>query len=155
MSANPACHESDEQRWQSSDAVPVQPPTAARAVFLEAGKEEHVNLGELDSLNFYADNADMLGMRCVPKTMSDYLKQRFCANSNVRALLVGESNEVHHVWVMLNEWSPEHRKAIYAIQRDILQKIKGFNFDFYVVDIPPDSTPGEMVSGIPVVYQRD
>lgn len=155
MNANFICHEPNEQRWQSSDAIPVLSPTAARSVVLEAGREERVKLGELDSLNFYADNVEMLEMRCIPKTMSDYLREKFCANSNVQALLIGESNEVHHIWVMLKEWSPEHRKAIYAIQRDILQKIKGFNFDFYVVDIPADSSPAEMVSGIPVVYLRD
>jgi hypothetical protein len=155
MSANPICYEPDEQRWLSSDAIPLQSPKSSCSVFLEGGIEKHVNVGELDSLNFYGDNADMLGMLCIPKTISDYLKERFCAIKNVRALLIGESHDVQHVWVLLDEWTVDHRKAIYAIQRDILQKVTGFNFDFYVVDIPPGTSPSEMVSGIPVIYQRD
>jgi hypothetical protein len=155
MSANPICHEPDEHGWLSSNAIPSQSPASAHSVYLEAGMEKHVDTGELDSLNFYANNADMLGMRCVPTTMSDYLKERFKVIDNVRAVLVGESNGVHHVWVLLDEWTHTHRKAVYAVQRDILQKVKGFNFDFYVVDILPGSDPREMVSGIPVVYQRD
>lgn len=93
-------------------------------------------------------------MGTVPVSLAEYLTDRFSAIDNVRALMVGESDDIHHVWVLLDEWTSEHRKAIYAVQRDILRRMSGFNLDFYVVDIPAGTSPREMVSGIPIVYQR-
>jgi|SRR5665213_18932 len=154
MSATPICPGFNKQSWLSSAHISARLPNSL-PFYLEAGMEKHVDMGEMDSLNFYSDNADMLGMRCVPSTMSEFLVGRFKAIENVRAVLIGESNEVHHVWVLLNEWTFAHRKAVYAVQRDILQKVKGYNFDFYVVDIPAGTDPRDMVSDIPIAYQRD
>lgn len=144
-----------EGPWLPSDLIPIQQSSSAALIYLEPGIPRFVDMGEHDSLNLYANNADMLGMRCLPTTVSDFIVEKFKVNPNIRAVLVGESNEIHHVWVLLEKWTQEQRKAVYAVQRDILQKVRGFNFDFYVVDIPEGTNPSEMVSGIPLVYQKD
>ena len=65
-------------------------------------------------------NQQFSKMHPIVETISDYIAQRFKALANVRAVLVGQSGEVYHVWIMLDAWTTDHRKAIYAIQRDIL-----------------------------------
>ena len=100
-------------------------------------------------------NQQFSKMHRVVETIADYIAQRFKVLANVRAVLVGKSGEVHHVWIMLNDWTAGHRKAVYAIQRDILSKLGDLNLDFYVIDIPEGVRPDEMVSGIPRhLFQR-
>lgn len=154
MSANPVCYEPKEQPWLTSDSVISLKSASHLPIYLEAGEEKHVDMGKLDSLNFYVNNADTFRMRCLPTTVSDLIVKKFSINPNVRAVLVGESNGVHHVWVLLDRWTSTERKIVYAVQKDILQKIRGFNFDFYVVDIPEGADPSEMVSDIPLAFLR-
>ncbi|HTV08053.1 MAG TPA: hypothetical protein VMD97_03300 [Candidatus Aquilonibacter sp.] len=148
---------SEDPRWFKNKGGQVRISRPDHRFCVEPGKDSKsdIDLSELDGLSFYASTADSLDMACLPTTMSQFLADKFKVNPNVRAVLVGESNEVHHVWVLLHEWNPSARKAVYAIQKDILQKVRGFNFDFYVVDVAPGANPSEMVSGIPVVYLKD
>jgi hypothetical protein len=151
MSASLVCP-NPEQRFNNWNAV-LEAPIFAGVFQIDAGvQEKRVDVPVLDNLKTIT--ADTCGMKCMPATVTEFLVDQFKANPNVRAVLVGESEGVHHVWILIDEWSVEQRKAVYAVQKEILQRLKEFNFDFYVLDIPEGSNPQEVVSEIPVAYHR-
>jgi hypothetical protein len=94
------------------------------------------------------------GMAKVPENISDVLVNRLREIAHVRAVLMGRSGEVYHVWTMIDEWTVLGRKAVYAAQRELLAKLKGFDIDFYVVPIDEGESPEALVSAIPKVFQR-
>ena len=156
MSAALVCPNPESQGYKAAAnnwyAV-LEEPIFAGVFQIDAGvQEKRVDVPVLDNLKTIS--ADTCGMKCMPATVTEYLVDQFKALQNVRSVLVGESENVHHVWVLIDEWSLEQRKAVYAVQREILQKIKEFNFDFYVLDIPEGARPEEVVSEIPVAYYR-
>jgi len=94
------------------------------------------------------------GMTRTAVPVSKFVAKSFSALDNVQAVLAGESADVLHVWIMIDEWSPEARKQVYAIQKTIMKQLEGLHFDFYVVDLPHGTGPQEMVSEIPVIFNR-
>jgi hypothetical protein len=141
------CYESPQQASQFS----VEGDRYA--VEIELGSEKRVEMRGFSGGPTISTTSTAMG--AMPVTVADFLKFKFSANPNVRALMVGRSDDVHHVWAFLDEWTQEQRKAVYAIQRTVLDEIGAdFNFDFYVVDLPHNMRPEEMVSEIPLVYFR-
>jgi hypothetical protein len=102
----------------------------------------------------YAELASFSGMTKTPETLSEIVSKNFSALDNVQAVLAGESDDVLHVWVMIRDWTPEARKKVYAIQKHLLKQMRGFNFDFYVIDLPEGTQPEDSVSGIPLIFNR-
>jgi hypothetical protein len=94
------------------------------------------------------------GMTKTAVPVSNFVAKSFSSLDNVQAVLAGESADVLHVWIMIDEWNPEARKQVYAIQKTILKQLEGLHFDFYVIDLPHGTRPQEMVSDIPVIFNR-
>jgi hypothetical protein len=94
------------------------------------------------------------GMTKVPENISDVIVNRLQELTHVKAILMGRSGEVYHVWTMIDDWTQSGRKAVYTAQRELLAKLKGFDLDFYVVALDGGSKPEELVSDIPVVFRR-
>jgi len=94
------------------------------------------------------------GMTKTAVPVSKFVAASFAALENVQAVLAGESADVLHVWIMLKEWNPQARKQVYEIQKTIMRQLEGLHFDFYVIDLPHDTTPEDMVSDIPVIFNR-
>ena len=93
-------------------------------------------------------------MAKVPENISDVIVNRLREISNVQAVLMGRSGEVYHVWTMIRDWTATDRRAVYAAQKELLAKLKGFDLDFYVVRLDESVTPDALVSDIPLVFQR-
>lgn len=102
----------------------------------------------------YAELVSFTGMTKTPKTLSDIVAKHFSVLDNVQAVLAGESDDVLHVWVMIQDWTPDARREVYAIQKQLLKRLRGFNFDFYVIDLPEGTRPEDSVSGIPLIFNR-
>jgi hypothetical protein len=94
------------------------------------------------------------GMAKTAVPVSNFVAESFSTLDNVQAVLAGESADVLHVWIMIDEWNPDARKQVYAIQKTIMKQLEGLHFDFYVIDLPHDTTPTDMVSDIPVIFNR-
>jgi hypothetical protein len=94
------------------------------------------------------------GMTKVPENISDVIVNRLQELTQVKAVLMGRSGEIYHVWTMIDDWTRGGRKAVYAAQRELLQKLRGFDLDFYVVPLDSGMKPEELVSGIPIVFPR-
>jgi len=94
------------------------------------------------------------GMTRAPQDISDVIVHRLRELSNVKAVLMGRSGEVYHVWTMIENWTAADRKVVYAVQKELLSALNGFDLDFYVVKLDANVTPEELVSDIPMVYSR-
>ena len=133
-------------------------PTPLVSVYSYANAMQVARVGMETTAPTHAINysvlASLSGMAKTPQTLSDFVAKNFSALANVQAVLAGESGDVLHVWVMIRDWTPEARKEIYAIQRRVLKQLRGFNFDFYVIDLLEGTKPEESVSGIPVIFNR-
>jgi hypothetical protein len=103
---------------------------------------------------FIEDNWWFSGMVKVPENISDVIVNRLQEIAHVKAVLMGKSGEVYHVWTMIDEWTPAGRKAVYSAQRELLTKLRGFDLDFYVVALDDGMSPDGLVSDIPAVFQR-
>lgn len=89
-----------------------------------------------------------------PQEISELIVSHLSGVAHVKAILMGRSGDVHHVWTMLDEWTAPARLAVYEVQRDLLAKLKGFELDFYVVAAENGEDPRELVSDIPLVWPR-
>jgi hypothetical protein len=122
--------------------------------------ETHVGLGqEVQSepqTTFLQRESDLwlTGMAKVPDNISDVIVNKLQEIAHVKAVLMGRSGEVYHVWTMIDQWNVAGRKAVYTAQKELLLKLKGFDLDFYVVALDNDESPKDMVSDIPTVFQR-
>lgn len=103
---------------------------------------------------FVAENLWFSGMAKVPENISDVIVDRLRLIAHVKAVLMGRSGDVYHVWTMIDEWTVAGRKAVYAAQKELLAKLKGFDLDFYVVPLDDGGSPEGLVSDIPTVFQR-
>jgi hypothetical protein len=103
--------------------------------------------------NFYS-LISMSGMSETPVPVSKFVAECFSRLVNVQSVLAGHSDDVLHVWIMIDEWDPEVRKKVYSIQKQVMKDLEGLHFDFYVIDIPDGTQPEEMVTGIPVIFNR-
>jgi hypothetical protein len=130
--------------------VPINNGNSGR-VSVDAGKEVRVPFQE--ETTFYS-LISFSGMSNLAVPVSKFVSENFAKLSTVQAVLAGDSAGVQHVWVMIDEWTPGARKEVYAVQKEIMKQLEGIQFDFYVVDLPKGTAPGEMVSDIPVVFQR-
>lgn len=136
----------DAQEYESpSPSVCVNNSADA---LVEAGTEVKVHLN-----NFYG-LISFSGMSKVAVSVSDFVAKSFAALGNVKAVLAGESRDVLHVWVMIDEWTAATRRQVYSIQKSVMKQLEGLHFDFYVIDLPEGTRPQEMVSDIPVIFDR-
>jgi len=94
------------------------------------------------------------GMTKVPENISDVVVGRLEAIPHVKAVLMGRSGEVYHIWTMIDDWTVSGRRAVYAAQRELLARLGGFELDFYVVAIDEGESPESVVSDIPTVFRR-
>jgi hypothetical protein len=94
------------------------------------------------------------GMAKTAVTVSKFVARSFSVLENVQAVMAGESADVLHVWILITEWTAEARKQVYGIQKVIMKQLDGLHFDFYVVDLPEGLSPHDMVSDIPVIFNR-
>jgi len=108
---------------------------------------------QLDTASFYS-LISLSGMAQTAVPVSDFVAKSFAALANVQAVLAGESADVLHVLIMIDEWTPEARKRVYSIQKVVMKQLGGLHFDFYVIDLPHGTRPEEMVSDIPVIFNR-
>lgn len=92
------------------------------------------------------------GMAKVPDRISDVLVKRLTEIPNVKAIRMGRSGDVYHVWTMILRWTAADRKEVYAAQKELLSKLNGFDLDFYVVNLDATTSPDELVSDIPIVF---
>lgn len=92
------------------------------------------------------------GMAKVSQDISGVIVKKLTENPNVKAIRMGRSGDVYHVWTMIQDWTAKDRKAVYAAQKDLLTKLKLFDLDFYVVKLDANISPDEMVSDIPMVF---
>lgn len=126
--------------------------------FIPAHYETRVGLGqEAESDSHTTVVEDMLwftGMTKAPENISDVIVNRLREIAHVKAVLMGRSGEVYHVWTMIDEWTIGGRKAVYAAQKELLAKLKGFDLDFYVVPLDNGESPDTLVSEIPTIFQR-
>jgi hypothetical protein len=135
---------------QSTPSIPIY-SLQAEPVSLSAGRDASVP--PQSSTSFYSlISFSGMGKTAVP--VSDFVSKSFAQLQQVQAVLAGESADVLHVWVMIDEWTAGVRKQVYAIQKTIMKQLEGLHFDFYVIDLPEGSTPEEMVSDIPLVFKR-
>jgi hypothetical protein len=132
-----------------SPSIPIDSSLTA-SVPVTAGKETSV---QQQSANLYS-LISFSGMSNTALPVSDFVWKSLAKLDQVQAVMAGESGDVLHVWVMIDEWTPQARKPVYAIQKTIMKQLEGLNFDFYVVDLPEHSSPEEMVSDIPLVFKR-
>lgn len=120
-------------------------------VSVRAGEEVRVALQK--ETTFYT-LISFSGMSKPAVPVSKFVSESFAKLLTVKAVLAGESGDILHIWVMIDEWTPAARKNVYTIQKEIMKQLEGLQFDFYVIDLPKGTAPGEMVSDIPVVFQR-
>jgi hypothetical protein len=127
-------------------------------VFIPAFFETKVSLGEEVrsdlKTTFPEENWWFTGMAKASENISDVVVKRLKAIPHVKAILMGRSGDIYHVWTMIDEWTIGGRKAVYAAQKELLLKLKGFDLDFYVVALDDGGSPGGLVSEIPTVFQR-
>jgi|ERR1035438_9132087 hypothetical protein len=131
-------------------ATPSAIVTNGTGALVEAGKESSVQ-SQLD--NFYG-LISFSGMSKTALSVSAFVAKSFSALGNVQAVLAGESGDILHVWIMIDDWTPGDRKVVYAVQRQVMRQLQGLSFDFYVIDLPHGTRPQEMVSDIPVIFNR-
>ncbi|SRR6266404_1079486 len=110
--------------------------------------------GSPESTTSFYSLISFSGMAKTPLTVSKFVSDSFAKLDQVQAVLAGESADVLHVWIMINEWTPQARTQVYEIQKTIMKQLEGLHFDFYVVDLPEGTTPEEMVSDIPLEFKR-
>jgi hypothetical protein len=94
------------------------------------------------------------GMTRTAVSVSEFVAETFATLSNVQAVLAGQSADVLHVWILIDEWTPEVRRQVYALQKTVMKQLQGLHLDFYVVDLPQGTGPQEMVSDIPIIFDR-
>jgi hypothetical protein len=105
-------------------------------------------------LDNFCSLISLSGMTKVAVPVSDFVGKKFATLKNVQAVLAGESADVLHVWIMIDEWTPSVRRQVYSIQKLIMRQLGGLHFDFYVIDLPQGTRPEEMVTDIPVIFNR-
>ena len=110
-------------------------------------------MSEINSASFYS-LISITGMPKATVTVSKFVAEKFSAVKNVQAVLAGVSGDVLHIWVMIDEWTPDVRKQVYTVQQLVMKQLEGLFFDFYVVDLPDGMSPKEMVSDIPLIFNR-
>ena len=127
-------------------------------VFIPAHYLTRVGLGQEAKSNsqttLVEDTLWFTGMAKVPENISDVIVNRLQEITHVKAVLMGRSGEVYHVWTMIGEWTVAGRKAVYVAQKELLAKLGGFELDFYVVPLENGESPEALVSEIPTVFQR-
>lgn len=136
---------------RSSPSIPSSNLSQPAPVPVSPGRE--VSMPPQKANSFYS-LISFTGMTRVAVPVTDFVWKSFAALDNVKAVLAGESRDILHVWVMIDDWTPEVRKHVYLIQKTIMKQLRGLNFDFYVVDLPEGESPESMVSDIPLVFQR-
>lgn len=72
----------------------------------------------------------------------------------VRRVLIGRSGEVYHVWTLTDKWTAESRRQIYDTQLGLLDDLRGFLLDFYVIRLDANDDVDSVAAGIPVVFDR-
>lgn len=125
------------------------PPFLKATISLEAN-------GRSESQTAFVDVDDVLwfsGMAKAPENISDVIVNRLKKVDHVKAILMGRSGDVYHVWTMIDDWSAAGRKAVYSAQKELLTLLNGFELDFYVVPIDESAQPGAIVSDIPMVFR--
>ncbi len=135
---------------QMTPTMSLMSNAAATPVAVSSNQEVRV---DSEANNFYS-LVSISGMTKTPLTVSEFLKANFSALRHVQAVLAGESAEVLHVWIMVSEWTPDARKQVYSVQKAIMKQAEGLHFDFYVIDLPEGETPQDLVSDIPVIFNR-
>lgn len=115
-----------------------------------SGEEEACNKQETT----FAYNHDpwFSGMAKVSQTISDVIVKKLTEISNVKAIRMGRSGDIYHVWTLIQNWTAADRKNVYAAQKELLIRLNGFDLDFYVVKLDANTTPDELVSDIPAVF---
>lgn len=126
-------------------------PTLHSMVLAAFTDREKSAIWQLD--NFY-NLISLSSMTKVAVSVTDFVWKRFAALENVQAVLAGESADVLHVWIMIDDWTPTVRRQVYSIQKLLMKQLGGLHFDFYVIDLPQGTRPEEMVTGIPVIFDR-
>jgi hypothetical protein len=142
-----------------SPVCEIEFPQKTQLFFVSPLSDSNVRLEEESESaphTTFAHDSDWLfpGMVSVPQDIRDVIVNQLRDVPHVKAILMGRSGEVHHVWTMLDEWTAMARKAVYAAQKDLLLKLKGFELDFYVVSLDEGEDPQALVSEIPVVWPR-
>lgn len=139
------------QYEQATPTLSINNCMSVASVPVSMGKETSAPSQCMTSFYSLISLSDMIK---TPVPVSDFVGKSFSALANVQAVLAGESADVLHVWIMIDEWTPESRKRVYSIQKLVMKQLEGLHFDFYVIDLPRDTRPEEMVSGIPVIFNR-
>lgn len=116
--------------------------------------EETRVTSELTSVESFYSLISFTGMTRTAVSVSEFVAKTFAALGNVQAVLAGQSADVLHVWILVDDWIPEVRVKVYALQKTVMKRLQGLHFDFYVVDLPQGIGPEEMVSDIPVIFNR-
>jgi len=132
-------------------------PTSRQFLVPQQGNANVLLDGEGQSepgIAFVCGQVDFAGMAKAPQNISDVIVNRLSEIAHAKAVLMGKSGDVYHVWTMIDEWTLDGRKAVYAAQKELLLKLSGFDLDFYVVPIEEGVSPSELVSDIPVVFER-
>lgn len=89
-----------------------------------------------------------------PQTMSDVIAGQIGTIPHVRMIQLGRSEAVYHVWTITDQWTPEARREIYSAQKKLLEWLRGFELDFYLVRLFPGESPGNKSAGFPVIFER-
>ncbi|HMD10086.1 MAG TPA: hypothetical protein VKH63_21310 [Candidatus Acidoferrum sp.] len=135
------------------DYSPILMDSSAHAANITVSREKEARGGASWADNFYT-LISLSGMSEAPVPVGNFVADCFSRLDHVRAVLGGHSEDVFHVWIMIDDWNPAARKEVYSVQKLVMKKLGGLHFDFYVIDIQREVSPEEMVTGIPVIFNR-
>jgi hypothetical protein len=120
--------------------------------FLNATLSAEADSRSESRTSFAEEDLWFSGMAKVPENISDVIVNKLKQVDHVKAILMGRSGDVYHIWTLIDEWSASARKNVYGAQKELLRMLSGFELDFYVVPLDECAQPGAMVSDIPQIF---
>lgn len=89
-----------------------------------------------------------------PKEMADVIVEHLEPLEHVRCVMLGRSGSVYHAWVVTQKWTAEARREIYARQQLILDVLRGFEIDFYLLRLDAGERADGLSWGLPAIYEK-
>lgn len=142
------------QEFETSENVSVDNANERVCGTVSSLEETRVTSELITGSEAFYSLISFTGMARTAVPVSEFVAKTFATLVNVQAVLAGQSGDVLHVWILIDDWIPEVRMQVYALQKTIMKQLEGLHFDFYVVDLPHGTGPQEMVSDIPVIFNR-
>lgn len=117
----------------------------------------HMNVGDPMPVVLYAYINDELQIDKVDSStnrLENFVAEKFLTIPEVEYVLFSLENDSMDIWTVINNLDREIRKKIYEVEYDILDIIKGFEFDFHVICRNDRSIEELYPSNAKIIFQK-